>query len=589
MRNFTPATTGKKGIRVRLHFFKVVTKPSSSHRQGLSSSSFLNPCELESERVTAIRPGRVMVARCISELELEQQQQDASVIAVQPEGRMLAGEAPWSTTFVVEAVPSGAAAKATDESPKKKSIGEASCNIFPSVNRVVDESSGVATDNNWPSSSSIDAVEVVITESPKRPGRHSFRGRYSTPTMPFGKDYCQIIETTTTTTSSSNTTSFSSNAIASGRTDTKEEDENTTVHRSSWSKSGEALKSSSTAIIPMAVKTPTCCANDNCSVGSRRRRSSSSSRNIAAGEVTEEWPKRSQSFKGMYSISSTPPPTPKMMVDHEENGFLGTTSSSNHHHSFSDVASVLTENEDGSTIRSSWLEQENGEEEYDDDVTIDSIRTSTSGRSSFYVGQICCASEIPVIHSIVNPMRGTSKVSINVTNKMVYVDHDTALVSADEICDALNSEGFNSRVESDAFTQQQRSGVAAYVTSILCLENTSPAKMEDKVATLLHSLDRAFLQTFEVEVGSYETITTTIVHNPFFLSADSVLEMLQEKTGLCGRVERDGALQQQAWNTPDIAEDETVEQSTVGIIRPTVILSGVFWMISMLSFIGGNW
>jgi hypothetical protein len=45
--------------------------------------------------------------------------------------------------------------------------------------------------------------------------------------------------------------------------------------------------------------------------------------------------------------------------------------------------------------------------------------TTTSGRSSFYVAKICCASEIPAIHSIVNPMNGTGKVSINVTTKMV--------------------------------------------------------------------------------------------------------------------------------------------------------------------------
>jgi copper chaperone CopZ len=483
----------------------------------------------------------------------------------------------------------------THESLKKKLIGEASSNALPIVKTVVDISSDVASDNNCPSSSSssMAAVEVVIQELPQRPRQHSLKGTYSTPTMPFGQDCCYFIDTTTTTTtSSSNTTTFSSNAITSGRTDTQEEDGITTVHRSSRPKSGEALKrsSSTTAIIPMALMTPICCANDSCSLGSRRRRSSS--RNIAGREARLESPKRSQSFKGMYG-SSTPPPTTTMMVGHEGNGFLGTTSSSNNrHNSFSDVASVLTENEDGNTIRSSWLEQENGEDEYDDDVTIESFRTSTSGRSSFYVGQICCASEIPAIHSIVSPLNGTSRVSINVTNKMVYVDHDTALLSAAEICDALNSEGFDSRVESDAFTQQQErsSSMAAFVTSIISLDHVSPTRMEDAVTTLLQSLDRAFLQTFEVDaISSYKTITTAIVHNPFFLSADSVLEMLQEKTSLCGRVERDGALQQQAWNVPDVAEDETVDQSTVDNIRPSVILSGVFWMISMLSLIGGNW
>lgn len=41
------------------------------------------------------------------------------------------------------------------------------------------------------------------------------------------------------------------------------------------------------------------------------------------------------------------------------------------------------------------------------------------GKSSFYAEKICCASEIPMINAIVNPIEGTSAVSINVTTKMV--------------------------------------------------------------------------------------------------------------------------------------------------------------------------
>jgi hypothetical protein len=41
------------------------------------------------------------------------------------------------------------------------------------------------------------------------------------------------------------------------------------------------------------------------------------------------------------------------------------------------------------------------------------------GKSRFYAEKICCASEIPMINAIVNPIEGTSAVSINVTTKMV--------------------------------------------------------------------------------------------------------------------------------------------------------------------------
>jgi hypothetical protein len=64
-----------------------------------------------------------------------------------------------------------------------------------------------------------------------------------------------------------------------------------------------------------------------------------------------------------------------------------------------------------------------GVESLKGDVAVEATKT-TSGRSSFYVAKICCASEIPAINSIVNPMDGTRKVSINVTTKMVrFVRH----------------------------------------------------------------------------------------------------------------------------------------------------------------------
>jgi hypothetical protein len=41
------------------------------------------------------------------------------------------------------------------------------------------------------------------------------------------------------------------------------------------------------------------------------------------------------------------------------------------------------------------------------------------GRSRFFVEKICCASEIPAIRSIVEPIDGVSGILINVTTKMV--------------------------------------------------------------------------------------------------------------------------------------------------------------------------
>ena len=41
------------------------------------------------------------------------------------------------------------------------------------------------------------------------------------------------------------------------------------------------------------------------------------------------------------------------------------------------------------------------------------------GRSHFHVQKICCASEIPAIKKILEPINGVSNIAINVTTKMV--------------------------------------------------------------------------------------------------------------------------------------------------------------------------
>ena len=86
-----------------------------------------------------------------------------------------------------------------------------------------------------------------------------------------------------------------------------------------------------------------------------------------------------------------------------------------------------------------------------------------SGRSQFYVGGICCASEIPAINSILEPLPGVKNVSINTTTKTVYVDHEPGILSAHQICDALNAERFGAEVRVDAADALQIHARSAFV------------------------------------------------------------------------------------------------------------------------------
>lgn len=70
-------------------------------------------------------------------------------------------------------------------------------------------------------------------------------------------------------------------------------------------------------------------------------------------------------------------------------------------------------------------------------------------RSQFYVRGICCASEVPAIKKIVKPLTGVSKLNINITTKMVHVQHDASVITADQIARRLSREGFPAKVERD--------------------------------------------------------------------------------------------------------------------------------------------
>jgi Cd2+/Zn2+-exporting ATPase len=79
-----------------------------------------------------------------------------------------------------------------------------------------------------------------------------------------------------------------------------------------------------------------------------------------------------------------------------------------------------------------------------------------------------------------------------------------------------------------------------------------------------------------------------VEHNPYYITADSIANALDSYGYEVGKEVDGGADGLWALATLQADTDDTVEihKSTV---RPTVILSGVFWIVSMLSLIGGNW
>ena len=70
-------------------------------------------------------------------------------------------------------------------------------------------------------------------------------------------------------------------------------------------------------------------------------------------------------------------------------------------------------------------------------------------RSSFNVGGICCATEIFAIRKIVSPLPGVQSVKVNVTTKIVLVDHHYVRIQASQIAQSLTKEGFPAQIQRD--------------------------------------------------------------------------------------------------------------------------------------------
>ena len=189
----------------------------------------------------------------------------------------------------------------------------------------------------------------------------------------------------------------------------------------SSSESVEPNESTVEALRRIIIK-PACCTSDGegpcpkpgCSTGTCSNmgatvietvKSDCSCSKAFAAEGTKEPPPKSRCSKGTCSSSKS--------IEKESTSCCSVKGACNKTFSNGSSMTMMGDGVDPFEERS-FLDKEEGM------VAVGTNNQATNGRrSSFYVARICCASEIPAIHSIVYPMNGTRKVSINVTTKMV--------------------------------------------------------------------------------------------------------------------------------------------------------------------------
>lgn len=177
----------------------------------------------------------------------------------------------------------------------------------------------------------------------------------------------------------------------------------------------------------------------------------------------------------------------------------------------------------------------------------------------------------------------------------MYVDHDFDIISADDIAHSLDNEGFESTVIKNAATADQMAGIPSDVfvkstfdlTDALHASGDADRGRTRKViqACLDHKCKEK--QVENISLGLQDNILA-LEHNPYYLTAASIVDILARQLQGVKVVSDGGA--DGMWALPSIkgnAEEYIEQQSST--VRWPVVLSGVFWIISMLSFIGGNW
>lgn len=225
-------------------------------------------------------------------------------------------------------------------------------------------------------------------------------------------------------------------------------------------------------------------------------------------------------------------------------------------------------------------------------MTNMSASENNSGRSQFFVQGICCASEVPIIKKILLPVPGVKSVSINTTTKVVYVDHEPSVTTAEVISITLTQQGFKSEILRDANSSDTVLSNMMLVRSILSFEKygqDSKFIMDSTIKCLDALIARKVLEEFSLNKMNR---TVQVVHNPFVRSAGSIVDELLEATKFEFRVLRDGS-DPKLWNFADsLPKDEpAVEEENEKFIypRPNVIASGILWIISMISHVGDKW
>lgn len=228
-------------------------------------------------------------------------------------------------------------------------------------------------------------------------------------------------------------------------------------------------------------------------------------------------------------------------------------------------------------------------------------------RSTLAVRGVCCASEVPAVQRALRPWR----VQVSLATKHVTVFHKVSIDPAVQLCRKLAEEGFPAIIVHDGEKAEQsqhdhQQHRSAYVESTVSVSNNS----EDCKPTIINvkGVSKSVAETnfpavraiHSVEYNSSSQIILKVEHDPALISIHNVCTGLTRSGLLDVTVLVDGAVEQlylpdsitndtrgSAMQQQQQQEDKYWWMSTSNKLELHVILSGIFWFISMAATLAG--
>ena len=254
------------------------------------------------------------------------------------------------------------------------------------------------------------------------------------------------------------------------------------------------------------------------------------------------------------------------------------------------------------------------EEGYSFTVVVDTDESSNDQSSStvetvrsrlHITSGLCCPTEVPIIKSLLKPLNGVSKVGVNVATKTAWIDHSVC-ISAKEMRDTLQQAKFTVEIVRDGHhpTVGDILVRSKFVESTLLVKGDFTlveTKAKEIIEKLVwHTFHKSEIRALQVNVPSR---TLKVEHNRDLVSVDRIKDVIMEGLAESPQLQQchdwdiqvlhDGVVEEltlpmSSTDTNQTDMEPTVHDGIFAGLKVNVVISGIFWVISLMSVMDEN-